>query len=164
MNWRRTLLAESMSHAPGQTELADQTILQHAPEAFDAAFGLGRSCAAMKVMPSWARVRPNCLAPASAGEFFFDGPVVIVAHEDAAAIAVEGQGDTEAREQAAEQVEIALGGFCGKELKRRGFCRWRRLENLRAVSWGPRPSSQSWGLPSSKTISPGRAERTRRWR
>src|SRR5260370_21241875 len=36
--------------------------------------------------------------------------------EDAATVAIEGGGCTEAAEQALEQAEIALGGFCGEEL------------------------------------------------
>ena len=42
--------------------------------------------------------------------------MVIVAHEDAAAIAVESDGDAEAAQQALEQAKIAFGGFGGEEL------------------------------------------------
>jgi hypothetical protein len=40
----------------GQTEFAGEAVLQHAPEAFDATFGLW---AAMKETPSCSRARPN---------------------------------------------------------------------------------------------------------
>jgi len=40
---------------------------------------------------------------------------------DAAALAIEGRGDTEAMEQALEQSEIALCGFCGEELGGQDF-------------------------------------------
>lgn len=56
-----------------------------------------------------------------AGEFFFERPVGIAANEDAAAIAVESSGDTEAAEHALEQAEIALCGFCREELGREDF-------------------------------------------
>ena len=66
-------------------------------------------------MPSCCRARPNWVGWRWPAQFFFDGPVVIVANEDAVAIAVEGHRHAEARKQAAEQVEIAFGGFGGKE-------------------------------------------------
>ena len=47
--------------------------------------------------------------------------MVIVAHEDAAAIAVEGRGHAEALQEALEQVEIAFGGFRREELGRQDF-------------------------------------------
>ncbi len=53
---------------------------------------------------------------ALAGKLFVERPVIVVAGEDAAAIAVEGDGDTEAAQEALEQAEIALGGFGGEEL------------------------------------------------
>src|SRR5713226_1582818 len=56
-----------------------------------------------------------------AGKFFFQRPVGIVSDEDTAAVAVESRGDAEAAEQALEQAEIALGGFCGEELGREDF-------------------------------------------
>ena len=58
---------------------------------------------------------------ALAGELFVDGPVIVVASEDAAAIAVEGDGNAVAAQQALEQAEIALGGFRGEELGGKDF-------------------------------------------
>src|ERR1019366_1137294 len=97
-----------------QAEFADQAILQHAPETFHAALGLGAvgsDVGDAELIQGAAELSGFALA----SQFFFDGPVVVVANEDAVAIAVEGQGDTAVREQAAKQVEIALGGFSGKE-------------------------------------------------
>ena len=99
----------------GQAELAGETILQHAPEALDAALGLralGRDEGDAELLEGAAELS-GLLA---AGELFFDRPVVVIANEDAAAIAVEGHRDAAAAEQALEQVEIALGGFRGEEL------------------------------------------------
>ena len=58
---------------------------------------------------------------ALAGEFFLDGPVVVVANEDAAAIAVEGRGQAEAAEQALEQAKVAFGSFRREELSGEDF-------------------------------------------
>ncbi|MGA8408575.1 MAG: hypothetical protein WB680_15475, partial [Candidatus Acidiferrales bacterium] len=58
---------------------------------------------------------------ALAGELFVDGAVLVVADKDAAAIAVESEGDAVTTQEALEQVEIALGGFCGEELSGEDF-------------------------------------------
>jgi len=47
--------------------------------------------------------------------------VIVVAGEDAAAIAVEGDRDAVAAQEALEQAEIALGGFRGEELSGENF-------------------------------------------
>ena len=98
----------------GQAEFADQAILKNAPETFHAALGLGdvgSDVGDAELIQGAAELGGFALA----SQLFFDGPMVIVANEDTVAIPVEGQGDAEARKQAAEQVEIALGGFGGKE-------------------------------------------------
>jgi hypothetical protein len=92
---------------------------------------------------------------------FFERPAVVVTDEDAAAITVESQGHAEAAQQALQQVEIALRGFRGEELGGENFSEASSCMP-RAVSVGPRPSSQSCGDPSSWTSSPSRAERRRR--
>lgn len=53
---------------------------------------------------------------ALADQLFLDRPGVVVAHEDAAAIAVESQGDVVAAQQLAEQAERAESRFGGEEL------------------------------------------------
>jgi len=75
----------------GQAEFTGEAILKHAPKAFDAAFACGL-CAAMKVTPSCWSARPELRGLALAGELFVERPVIVVAGEDAAAIAVEGDG------------------------------------------------------------------------
>jgi hypothetical protein len=55
------------------------------------------------------------------GELLVDGPVRVVASEDAAAIAIEGDGDAVAAQQAVQQSEIALGSFRGEELSGQDF-------------------------------------------
>jgi hypothetical protein len=70
----------------------------------------------MKVIPSCRESAAELGGLALAGEFFFERPVGIAPDEDAATVAIGGGGRTEAAEQALEQAEIALGGFCGEEL------------------------------------------------
>jgi hypothetical protein len=47
--------------------------------------------------------------------------VFIVAHKDAAAIAVESEGNPEAAQQAVQQAEIALGGYSLRRLDEWAF-------------------------------------------
>ena len=77
----------------GETKLAGEAVLQHAPETLDAAFGLGAlrgDEGDAELFQSATELRGLALA----GKLFVDGPVLVVAGEDAAAIAVEGQGGT----------------------------------------------------------------------
>ena len=109
----------------GQAQFAGEAILQHAPKTFDAAFGLGRLRGDEgDAQLSEGAAELSRLALTS--QFFFDSPVVVVANEDAAAIAVEGGGHTEAVEQALEQVKVALRRFPTERTGRPGFCRKRR--------------------------------------
>jgi len=56
------------------------------------------------------------------GELFFDGPVVVVADEDAAVVTVKSERNTvPASKQLMKQAEIAESGFRGKELRRQDF-------------------------------------------
>ena len=50
------------------------------------------------------------------GELFFHRPEVVVAHEDAAVIAIKGERGTVATQQLAEQGEITERGLGGEEL------------------------------------------------
>src|SRR5579863_4813422 len=98
-----------------QAEFAGEAVLQHAPEALDAAFGLGALCGDegdAELLESAAELSGLTLA----GELFVDGPVIVIAGEDAAAIAIEGDGDAIAAQEALEQAKIALGGFREEEL------------------------------------------------
>ena len=53
---------------------------------------------------------------------FIDGPMFIIAHKDAAAIAVESEGNAEATQEAVlQQAEIAWGSFRGEELSGEDF-------------------------------------------
>ena len=102
-----------------------KAILQHAPETFDAAFGLGRLCGDegdAELCQGAAELSGLALA----GELFLDGPVVIVANEDAAAIAVEGEGDTVAAQAGSGAGGNSLRRFPRGRTERRGFCRRRR--------------------------------------
>src|ERR1700758_925422 len=104
----------------GQTKFTAQAVLQDAPEALHAAFGLGRA----RGDEGDAEIGqgPTELGGfALTGEFFLEGPILIVANEDAAAIAVEGGGDAEAAQKALQQVEVAFGGFRQEKLSRQDF-------------------------------------------
>jgi hypothetical protein len=99
----------------GEAELAARVILKDTPEALDAAFGLRR----LRGHEGDAKLRESAAelgGLALAGEFFFERPVGIAPGEDSATVAIESNGHTEAAEQALEQAEIALGGFCEEEL------------------------------------------------
>ena len=98
-----------------QAQFAAQTVLEHAPETFDAAFGLGAAGGDegdTELLQSAAELS----GLAFAGELFFDGPEVVVADEDAAVITVKGERSALAAQQLTEQGEIAGGGFGGKEV------------------------------------------------
>jgi len=74
-----------------QAEFAGEAILEQAPETFDAALGLGSlggDEGDAELFESTAKLRGLALA----GELFVDGPVIVVAGEDAAAIAVRRWG------------------------------------------------------------------------
>ncbi len=108
-----------------QAELAGKTILEHAPEAFDAALGLrtaGGDEGDAELFQSAAKLR----GLAFAGELFFHRPEVVVADEDAAVIAVEGEGSAMAAQQLAEQRDSRVQ-FRRERTERPGFYRWRRL-------------------------------------
>ena len=145
-----------------QTEFAAQAILEHTPQTFDAAFGL-RTASGDKSDAELIERASELGGLTFSGELFWQGPEVVVAHEDAAVISVEGERSAVAAQQRAQQREISERGLGGKNWAARIFpvassCR------PSAVRRGPRPSSQSWGEPSSCTSSPSRAERSRRWR
>lgn len=103
-----------------QAQLTGEAILQHAPETFDAALGLRRlrrDEGNAELIESATKLGGLALA----GELFVQRPVVVVASEDAAAVAVEGHRDPEATQETLEQVEIALGGFREEELSGQDF-------------------------------------------
>ena len=113
-------MAVSRSCGTGQTQLAGEAILKSAPEAFDAALGLGTlgsDVGDAELLQSAAELS----GLAAAGELFFHRPVIVVANEDAVAIAVETEGYAEAAQQAAEQAEIAASVFGGEEFGDQDF-------------------------------------------
>ena len=88
---------------PAEAQLGDEAILQGGPEPFDAALGLGRvgGDVADAEVPQDAAELGGMLR---ALQFFLEGPVGIVADEDAEAIAVEGQGQAVPRGQLRSRV------------------------------------------------------------
>ena len=103
-----------------EAQLAAQTILEHAPETFDAAFGLG-TASGNEGDAELLQGAAELGGLAFAGELFFHRPEVVVADEDAAVIAIKGERDTAVTQQLAEQGEIAGSGFGGKELSGEDF-------------------------------------------
>jgi hypothetical protein len=104
----------------GEAEFAGEAILQYAPEAFHATFGL-RGLGGDEGDAELFQGATELGGPAFPGELFLDSPGVIVADEDAAAIAVKSQRHTVAAQELAEQAEIAESGFGGKELGGQDF-------------------------------------------
>ena len=103
-----------------QTQFAGEAVLEHAPETLDASFGL-RALGGDESDAELFQGATELSGLALAGELFLQRPVIVVAGEDAAAIAVEGHRDTVAAQEALEQVEIAFGGFGRKELGSENF-------------------------------------------
>jgi hypothetical protein len=92
---------------PLEAQLDDEAVLQGAPEALDAALGLGRAGGDEpdgEVLEDRAEVG-RVLA---ALEFFRERPVGVVADEDAEAIAVEGQGQAVGEADLLEHRRVAM--------------------------------------------------------
>lgn len=84
-----------------EAKFAGETILQDTPEAFDAAFGLGALCGEegdAELLEGAAELSGLALA----GELFVERPVMVIASENAAAVAVEGERDAVAAQEALE--------------------------------------------------------------
>src|SRR5579863_537678 len=103
-----------------QAKFATQAILQHAPETLDAAFGL-RAVGGDEGDAELFEGTAELSGLAFASELFVDRPVVVIADEDAAVIAVKSQRYTVAAQQLAKQAEIAEGGFRREELRGQDF-------------------------------------------
>ena len=150
------------SQAPSQAQFAAETILQHAPEAFDAALGL-RALRRRESNIELFESATELGGLAMASGLFVDGPVVIIAHKDAAAIAAESQENSEAAQQAVQQAEIALGGFREEEFGGEDFARGIVPQAQGNEMWAA-TFQPSVGRAVSCTSSPSRAERNRLWR
>src|SRR5579859_758642 len=92
-----------------QAELTAQAILQHPPEAFDAAFGL-RAVGGDEGDAELFEGATELGGLAFSSELFFDRPAVVIADEDAAVIAVKSERRAVAAEQLFQQAEIAESG------------------------------------------------------
>jgi hypothetical protein len=99
----------------GEAKFADQTILASAPGALDAALGLrrvGGDLLDAELVESPSELGGSLFS----GELFGQGPVGIVALEDAVAVAVEAERDAMGGDHGAESAEIADSIF-GFELE-----------------------------------------------
>ena len=104
----------------GQTQLAGEAILKGAPETFDASLGLGTVGSDVGDAELFQRAA-ELGGFTAAGELFFHRPVIVVANEDAVAIAVEAERYAEAAQQAVEQAEIAARIFGEEEFGDENF-------------------------------------------
>src|SRR5882762_267257 len=103
-----------------EAKFAGEAILEHAPEAFDAAFSLrtaGSDEGDAELLEGAAELRGLSFSR----ELFFHRPEVVVADEDATVIAIKRERDAVAAQQLAEQREKAGGGFGGEELGGQDF-------------------------------------------
>src|SRR5208282_2366869 len=94
----------------GEAKFADQAVLAGAPGALDTALGLGRVGGDLldaEVVESPSELGGRLFS----GELFGQGPVGIVALEDAVAVAVEAERDAVSGDHAAESAEIAESIF-----------------------------------------------------
>ena len=162
---------ESLEHAIGvfqsanlgEAKFADEAVLEGAPEAFDAAFGLGRVGGDL-LDAEFFQGATDVSGELMTGEFFGDGPVGIVALEDTVAIAIEAEGDAVGGDYGVQAAEVADGVF-GFELKAGGGdTAGGVVGEAEQSEQGPRPWSQSWRLPSPCSIMPKRGRRGRRAR
>src|SRR5579864_800749 len=103
-----------------QPQFAGKAILQHAPEALDAAFGL-RAVGGDEVDAELFQGAAELGGLAFSSELFVDGPVVVVTEEDAAVIAVKSQWHAVAAQHLFEQAEIAESGLGEEELGGQDF-------------------------------------------
>src|SRR6266852_537749 len=104
----------------GEAQFAGEAILQHAPEALDAAFSL-RAVGGDEGNAELFQGAAELGGLAFSSELFVDGPVVVVTDEDAAVIAVKSQRHAVAAEHLFKQAEIAESGLRGKELSGQDF-------------------------------------------
>ena len=98
-----------------EAEFTGKAILKSAPQALDATLGLravGRNVGDAELRKSATELSRLAFSR----ELFFDRPVVVVAYEDAVLVPIEAERDAVAAQQAAQQVEIPVGIFRGKEL------------------------------------------------
>ena len=101
---------------------------------------------------------------AFARELFFDGPVIVVADENAVAIAVKAEGTPRLRnKRRSRRKSPAARISAGSNSAART---WRVASSRKPskVSCGPRSSSQECRLASRSSMSPSRARARRRWR
>jgi hypothetical protein len=83
--------------------------------------------------------------------------MIVVANNDPIAASTQGHRDAKARNQAAEQVEIAFGGLGRKEAIGENssgeFFRWHRPENPEQSVWGRDLEVSRGGCPRAKRSS-----------
>jgi hypothetical protein len=98
-----------------QTQFTGKTILEGAPETFDAALGLGGvsgNVGNTQLHQSAAELGRLSFT----AELFVHRPVLIIANEDAMTISVEAKRNAVTTQQAAQQAQITAGIFGKEEL------------------------------------------------
>jgi hypothetical protein len=124
----------------GQAQLAAQAILEDAPEPLDAALGL-RALGGDEGDPELLERPAELGGLLASGQLLFHRPVVVVAHEDARAVAVDAEGHPVAAQESAKDAEIAVGRLGGEELGSHPFAGGVVLKaeqgDLRATTFQP---------------------------
>lgn len=125
-----------------EAKFADQAVLKGPPGALDAALGLGRVGRELLDAEQFESASQLCGSLFSS-ELLGEGPVGIVALEDAVAVTVETERDAVSEDHSLQCAEIPNGIFwfelkvSGKDLTCGVILKADESE------WGPRPSSQS---------------------
>src|SRR6266404_5675336 len=116
----KDLVGGTQIRCTGQAEFAGEAVLKGAPEAFDAALGLGTlgsDVGDAQLLPSAAKLR----GLAATGKLFFHRPVLVIADEDTVAVAIQAERYAEAAQQAVEQEKITARVFGGEEFGNQDF-------------------------------------------
>lgn len=92
----------------GETQFADETILEGSPEAFDASLGLRRTSRDL-LDSEFVEGASDLGWELLSGEFFGHRPVGIVALEDAVAVAVKAEGHAVTVDELMKQAEVSDG-------------------------------------------------------
>jgi hypothetical protein len=117
-----------------QAQLAAQPILKDAPETFDAAFGL-RTAGSNEGDAELFQRASELSGLMFSSELFLDRPEVVVADEDAAVIAVEGDGEHHGRARVGGAGRDSRQRIRRGRIERPGFFLWHRLADLEQVEF-----------------------------
>ncbi len=149
---------------PGQAEFGDEPILQGAPQPFDAPLRLRRERVDASMPKGRERVA-DLRRVLRAAQLLGQRPVIVVALQRAVLVHVDAPRHAVRGHDGAQHAQIARRRTPARRSARRAAApRSHRRSPPPSRATGPRPSSQSWRLPSQSSISPACALRSRRRR